>query len=166
MPANLPRYAASVPLAALPYVCLELSHQAWPQPFRWVQQPNSVEVTIAGTPTVFPGWDDVGRWESGNPGTDDSGRAARTLQLDDVHGAVLAALESVVESAVKVQVRFWLFISTDTSAPVLAETYAAQGFAPRDDGTLQIDCVSRDLSVMADPWLRHTRSNTPGLRGR
>lgn len=163
---DLPRYAASVPLAALPYACVELSHPAWPQPFRWVQQPDAVTVILGDVATTFEGWQTAGRWESGNPGTDDSGRAARTLQLDDVHGTVLAALESVIESPVKVQAKFWLFISSDTSAPVLAETYAAQGFAPGDDGTLQIDCVSRDLSVMADPWLRHTRSNTPGLRGR
>lgn len=163
---DLARYAASAPLAALPYGCLEISHPAWPQPFRRVQQADAVTVILDGTPTVFAGWNDAGNWQAGNPSTDDSGRARRTLAIDDVDNAVLAALESVVEHPVKVAVRLWLFASTDTSTPLLRETYAAQGFAPDDDGTLQVECVSRDLSVLADPWLRHTRSNTPGLRGR
>lgn len=163
---SLPRYSASVPLGTLPYACLEVSHPAWAAALRRVIQPEPVTVTIDGTPTVFAGWDGEGTWISDYPSTDDTGRARRTVQVDDIDNALLLQIEAVTESEDPVSVRLWLFLSTDTATPVLAERYTMQSCAPNDDGTLTLQCVSRDLSVLADPFIRHTRSNAPGLRGR
>ena len=162
---SLPRYAASVPVGTLPIACLEFSHPLWAGPHRRVIQPNDVTVTISGTPTLFPGWDQAGAWLGEYPAADDSARATRALSLDDPANALLALIESAAESATPVTGRLWLFLSTNLTVPVLAETYTVQTAAP-DDGVLELACVSRDITVLQDPVIRATRMNSPGLRGR
>lgn len=162
---NLPRYTASVPLDAIPYACLEITHPSWSAPERRVIQPGDVTVTIDGAPTLFTGWDDAGAWIGEYPSSDDSGRAVRALSLDDPDNALHGLIETVAEDALPVTVRLWLFLSTDTTTPVLTERYTVQSSAPAAE-RLELQCVSRDLSVLADPFIRHTRSNSPGLRGR
>ncbi|MCX7062856.1 MAG: hypothetical protein NTZ11_18465 [Gammaproteobacteria bacterium] len=162
----LRRYTASVPYDALPYVCLEISHPDWSAAVRRVMQPDAVTVAVEGVLTMFSGWNTAGAWASRYPATDDTGRAIRNVDVDDVDNALLRQIEAVAESDAPVTVRVWKYISTDTGTPLLSERYQLQQWEPGDDGVLSLRCVSRDLSVLADPFIRHTRGNTPGLRGR
>ena len=165
IPAALARYAASNPLDVLPLPCVEFAHPDWDAPHRRVIQPDDWTVTIDGVPTVFPGWHQAGPWLSEYPASDDSGRAGRSLSLDDVSNELANLLEAVRESDSPVTVRLWLFRSDDLAVPMIRERYKVASFRP-GDGQLLVDCVSRDLSMIADPFIRHTRINSPGLRGR
>lgn len=162
---SLARYAASNPLRVLPLPCLELSHPDWSAPHRRVIQPGAWTVTIDGVPTEFPGWHQAGPWLSEYPATNDSGRAGRTLSLDDPFNELAGLIESVRESVDSVRARLWLFRSDQLDVPMIRERYKVRRLRV-DDGRLQLDCVSRDLSLITDPWIRHTTINSPGLRGR
>jgi len=162
---NLPRYVASVPLRTLAHYCLEISHPAWPAPHRRVIQPTAVTVTIDGVATSFPGWNENGPWKGEFPAADDSGRAVRTLSLSDPDNALYAQIDSVREHPLPVTARLWEFLTSDLSTPVLTEVYTLQAAAP-GNARLELAAVSLEIGVLNDPFIRHTRMNSPGLRGR
>jgi len=166
---GLDRYIASVPQYTVQIECLELSHPDWAAPHRRVIQQDDWTVTIDvdGVPTevLFSGWNQAGAWASEFPGADESARSGRTLSLDDPANELFALIESVIESTTPIVVRLWLFRSDVLDAPLLTERYEVQTAAPGRD-SLELGCVSRDLSILIDPYIRHTRSNSPGLRGR
>ncbi len=122
-------------------------------------------MTIDGTPTLFPGWNEVGAWVGEYPAADDSARATRTFSLSDPDNALYNLIDAVREDETPVTARLWQFLSSDLATPVLTETYTLQSAAPGDD-TLELAAVSRDIGVLVDPFIRHTRGNSPGLRGR
>ncbi len=166
---GLDRYIASVPNYTLHLECLELNHPDWVAPHRRVIQPDDWTVTIDvdGTPTevLFPGWLQEGPWSGSYPATDESARAGRTLSLDDPDNVLRDLVLSVVESTTPVTVRIWLFRSDVLDAPLLQEQYEVNSARPLQ-GRLDLACSSTDLSVLLDPFIRHTRANSPGLRGR
>lgn len=159
------RYFASVPTFALAIPCLEINHPTWAEPHRRVIQPQDWSVTIDGTPVLFPGWDEAGPWLGEFPAADEGARATRTLSLDDPDNALANAIDAVAESADPVTVRLWFFRSDVLDTPLITERYDVRTLAP-GDARLDLTCVGRDLAVLNDPYIRHTRSNTPGYRGR
>ena len=164
-PEFLDRYFASVPNNILEIACLEFSHTSWSEPHRRVIQPNDWTVSINGVPTLFPGWNENGAWFGEYPATDDASRGTRVLNLDDPFNDLHQMIEDVAESMDPVVVRLWLFRSDVLDTPMIAERYEVQTSVPGAD-RLQVTCVGRDLSNLVDPYIRHTRINSPGLRGR
>lgn len=166
---NLTRYAASVPRGVVEVACLELSHSAWPAVQRRAGQPQDVTVLVDGLPVLFPGFNSAGPWLSEHPGTDDSGRAERSVQLDDADRALEQLMDDTAESAEPVIARLRYYLSSDLTVPLtdplIVETYEVREYEP-DDDALTLTLRTRDLSTLADPGLRHTLENSPGLRGR
>ncbi|WP_439640572.1 hypothetical protein [Nevskia sp.] len=162
---SLARYLASAPTNKVQHACLELSHPAWAAPHRRVIQPTPVTVSIGGVPTPFPGWNETGPWIGEYPAAESGGRAVRTLDLGDPDNAVFAQIYAVREHPEPVIVRLWLFLSDNLATPLMTERYKLQASAPAPE-RLALVAVSRDPGQQNDPPIRHTRMNSPGLRGR
>ncbi len=164
------RYAASVKAGVFEVACLEITHSLI-TPIRRAMWPTDWVATISGTPTTFTNAIDAGGWDSAKPKMDSSGRATRSLRLNDVDLACLTAfnaLKGSVEMAV-CTIRLYLFdiaSPTDFTNLQITEIYTVETYSPDGTGILNLSVGTQDVGNQRAPRPQHTLANTPGLRGR
>lgn len=160
---NLARFAACVPVGIYQVGCLEFSHSSFGV-LRRAMWPADWTVTISGSPVTFPSWFS-GKWLAAYPTIDDTGRASRSITLEDVNQVVESALDGARGSSEFVQCVIRIYATDDSSLQIM-EAYQVEDFSQDENGVLTVNVGTADIGNQRFPRQFHTIQNSPGLRGR